>query len=251
MADEMKELRGAVFDLIPDGVSVVALDEIEVDDMAPKTRNVKDEDSNKQHRVDDERFGGLVYKLPGVAVRDCRRKRIRDKVSVFVRQRPSAAIPEMTQLRLTGRVLLSPYAWTTWDSPSSPTAWSLRPLAPTQEGTPMNEAGISIPWWGWLALIAALVACAIVAKIARDIRATKNIIAARTKNTQQVEDEDRKLVRYGKRLGGHYIAWPREWCNQEEAAGRGAMTVNELCPDETAEPIAHRRFTWVQRTRRM
>lgn len=70
----MKELRGAVFDLIPDGVSVVALDEIEVDDMAPKTRNVKDEDSNKQHRVDDERFGGLVYKLPGVAVRDCRRK---------------------------------------------------------------------------------------------------------------------------------------------------------------------------------
>ena len=40
MADEMKELRGAVFDLIPDGVSVVALDEIEVDDMAPKTRNV-------------------------------------------------------------------------------------------------------------------------------------------------------------------------------------------------------------------
>lgn len=45
MADEMKELRGAVFDLIPDGVSVVALDEIEVDDMAPKTRNVKDEDS--------------------------------------------------------------------------------------------------------------------------------------------------------------------------------------------------------------
>ena len=49
----------------------------------------------------------------------------------------------------------------------------------------MNEAGISIPWWGWLALIAALVACAIVAKIARDIRATKNIIAARTKNTQQ------------------------------------------------------------------
>lgn len=54
MADEMKELRGAVFDLIPDGVSVVALDEIEVDDMAPKTRNVKDEDSNKQHRVDDE-----------------------------------------------------------------------------------------------------------------------------------------------------------------------------------------------------
>lgn len=50
MADEMKELRGAVFDLIPDGVSVVALDEIEVDDMAPKTRNVKDEDSNKQHR---------------------------------------------------------------------------------------------------------------------------------------------------------------------------------------------------------
>ena len=110
MADEMKELRGAVFDLIPDGVSVVALDEIEVDDMAPKTRNVKDEDSNKQHRVDDERFSGLVYKLPGVAVRDCRRKRIRDKVSVFVRQRPSAAIPEMTQLRLTGRVLLSPYA---------------------------------------------------------------------------------------------------------------------------------------------
>ena len=80
MADEMKELRGAVFDLIPDGVSVVALDEIEVDDMTPKTRNVKDEDSNKQHRVDDERFGGLVYKLPGVAVRDCRRKRIRDKV---------------------------------------------------------------------------------------------------------------------------------------------------------------------------
>ena len=123
MADEMKELRGAVFDLIPDRVSVVALDEIEVDDMAPKTRNVKDEDSNKQHRVDDERFGGLVYKLPGVAGRDCRRKRatssalgcprrkrIRDKVSVFVRQRPSAAIPEMTQLRLTGRVLLSPYA---------------------------------------------------------------------------------------------------------------------------------------------
>ena len=53
MADEMKELRGAVFDLIPDGVSVVALDEIEVDDMTPKTRNVKDEDSNKQHRVDD------------------------------------------------------------------------------------------------------------------------------------------------------------------------------------------------------
>lgn len=45
-----------------------------------------------------------------MAVRDCRRKRIRDKVSVFVRQRPSAAIPEMTQLRLTGRVLLSPYA---------------------------------------------------------------------------------------------------------------------------------------------
>lgn len=36
MADEMKKLRGAVFDLIPDGVSVVALDEIEVDDMAPK-----------------------------------------------------------------------------------------------------------------------------------------------------------------------------------------------------------------------
>lgn len=67
----------------------------------------------------------------------------------------------------------------------------------------MNETGISIPWWSWLALIAALVACAIVAKIARDIRATKNIIAARTKNTQQVEDEDRKLVRYGKRLGGH------------------------------------------------
>ena len=208
MADEMKELRGAVFDLIPDGVSVVALDEIEVDDMTPKTRNVKDEDSNKQHRVDDERFGGLVYKLPGVAVRDCRRKRIRDKVSVFVRQRPSAAIPEMTQLRLTGRVLLSPYA--------------------------VDDLGFTI-----------------VAKIARDIRATKNIIAARTKNTQQVEDEDRKLVRYGKRLGGHYIAWPREWCNQEEAAGRGAMTVNELWPDETAEPIAHRRFKWVQRTKRM
>ena len=48
----------------------------------------------------------------------------------------------------------------------------------------MNETGISIPWWGWLALIAALVACAIVAKIARDIRATKNIIAARTKRKQ-------------------------------------------------------------------
>ena len=55
MANEMKEVRGAAFDLIPDGVSVVALDEIEVDDMIPKTRNVKDEDSNRQHRVDDER----------------------------------------------------------------------------------------------------------------------------------------------------------------------------------------------------
>lgn len=29
------------------------------------------------------------------------------------------------------------------------------------------------------------------------------------------------------------------------------MTVNELWPDETAEPIAHRRFKWVQRTKRM
>ena len=110
MANEMKEVRGAAFDLIPDGVSVVALDEIEVDDMIPKTRNVNDEDSNRQHRVDDERIVGLVYKLPGVAVRDCRHKRIRDKVSVFVRQHPSTTIPEMTQLRLTGRVLLFPYA---------------------------------------------------------------------------------------------------------------------------------------------
>ena len=82
MADEMKELRGAVFDLIPDGVSVVALDEIEVDDLAPKTRNVKDEDLAADR--------ALVHPV--------------------VRQRPSAAIPEMTQLRLTGRVLLSPYA---------------------------------------------------------------------------------------------------------------------------------------------
>ena len=80
MADEMKELRGAVFDLIPDGVSVVALDEIEVDDMAPKTRNVKDEDSNKQHRVDDERFGGLVYKLPGVVF--CQIEVVQNGVSI-------------------------------------------------------------------------------------------------------------------------------------------------------------------------
>lgn len=57
MADEMKELRGAVFDLIPDGVSVVALDEIEVDDMTPKTRNVKDEDSSVFCQVGVGRFG--------------------------------------------------------------------------------------------------------------------------------------------------------------------------------------------------
>ena len=113
----------------------------------------------------------------------------------------------------------------------------------------MNETGTNIPWWGWLALIAALVACAFAAKIARDIRATKTIIAARTKNTQHVEDKDRKLVHYGKRPGGHYISWPRAWCNPEVAAERGALTVNELWPDETAEPIAHRRFTWVQRTK--
>mgnify|MGYP000444161031 FL=1 len=31
-------------------------------------------------------------------------------MSVFVRQRPTTAIPEMTQLKLTGHVLLSPYA---------------------------------------------------------------------------------------------------------------------------------------------
>ena len=110
MANEMKELHGAVFELTPDMISAVSLDEIEVEDMTPKTRNVKDDTSDKRHRVDDERFGGTVYKLPGLAVRDCRRKRIRDHVSVFVRQRPTTAIPEMTQLKLTGDVLLSPYA---------------------------------------------------------------------------------------------------------------------------------------------
>ena len=108
MANEMKELHGAVFELTPDMISAVSLDEIEVEDMTPKTRNVKDDTSDKRHRVDDERFGGTVYKLPGLAVRDCRRKRIRDHVSVFVRQRPTTAIPEMTQLKLTGHVLLSP-----------------------------------------------------------------------------------------------------------------------------------------------
>ena len=91
-------------------ISAVSLDEIEVEDMTPKTRNVKDDTSDKRHRVDDERFGGTVYKLPGLAARDCRRKRIRDHVSVFVRQRPTTAIPELTQLKLTGHVLLSPYA---------------------------------------------------------------------------------------------------------------------------------------------
>ena len=110
MANEMKELHGAVFELTPDMISAVSLDEIEVEDMTPKTRNVKDDTSDKRHRVDDERFGGTVYKLPGLAVRDCRRKRIRDHVSVFVRQRPTTAIPEMTQLKLTGHGLLSPYA---------------------------------------------------------------------------------------------------------------------------------------------
>lgn len=110
MANEMKELHGAVFELTPDMISAVSLDEIEVEDMTPKTRNVKDDTSDKRHRVDDERFGGTVYKLPGLAVRDCRRKRIRDHVSVFVRQRPTTAILEMTQLKLTGHVLLSPYA---------------------------------------------------------------------------------------------------------------------------------------------
>lgn len=110
MANEMKELHGAVFELTPDMISAVSLDEIEVEDMTPKTRNVKDDTSDKRHRVDDERFGGTVYKLPGLAVRDCRRKRIRDHVSVFVRQRPTTAIPGMTQLKLTGHVLLSPYA---------------------------------------------------------------------------------------------------------------------------------------------
>ena len=110
MANEMKELHGAVFELTPDMISAVSLDEIEVEDMTPKTRNVKDDTSDKRHRVDDERFGGTVSKLPGLAVRDCRRKRIRDHVSVFVRQRPTTAIQEMTQLKLTGHVLLSPYA---------------------------------------------------------------------------------------------------------------------------------------------
>ena len=110
MANEMKELHGAVFELTPDMISAVSLDEIEVEDMTPKTRNVKDDTSDKRHRVDDERFGGTVYKLPGLAVRDCRRKRIRDHVSVFVRQRPTTAIPEMTKLKLTGHVLLSHYA---------------------------------------------------------------------------------------------------------------------------------------------
>ena len=110
MANEMKELHGAVFELTPDMISAVSLDEIEVEDMTPKTRNVKDDTIDKRHRVDDERFGGTVYKLPGLAVRDCRRKRIRDHVSVFVRQRPTTAIPEMTQLKLTGYVLLSPSA---------------------------------------------------------------------------------------------------------------------------------------------
>ena len=104
--------------------------------------------------------------------------------------------------------------------------------------------GIYIPWWGWLALIAALLVCAIVIKFIRDMHAMKTIIAARTKHIQQVEDEDRNLVRYGKRLGGHYIAWPRAWCNQEEASERGALTVSELWPDETAEPIARRGYNW-------
>lgn len=111
--------------------------------------------------------------------------------------------------------------------------------------------GIYIPWWGWLALIAALLVCAIVIKFIRDMHAMKTIIAARTKHIQQVEDEDRNLVRYGKRLGGHYIAWPRAWCNQEEASERGALTVSELWTDETAEPIARRGYNWVQRTKRL
>lgn len=63
MANEMKELHGAVFELTPDMISAVSLDEIEVEDMTPKTRNVKDDTSDKRHRVDDERFGGTVYKL--------------------------------------------------------------------------------------------------------------------------------------------------------------------------------------------
>ena len=219
MANEMKELHGAVFELTPDMISAVSLDEIEVEDMTPKTRNVKDDTSDKRHRVDDERFGGTVYKLPGLAVRDCRRKRI-------------------------------PMPSTILASPSLPTAWKSSLLASAQEGTPMSD-GIYIPWWGWLALIAALLVCAIVIKFIRDMHAMKTIIAARTKHIQQVEDEDRNLVRYGKRLGGHYIAWPRAWCNQEEASERGALTVSELWPDETAEPIARRGYNWVQRTKRL
>lgn len=54
MANEMKELHGAVFELTPDMISAVSLDEIEVEDMTPKTRNVKDDTSDKRHRVDDE-----------------------------------------------------------------------------------------------------------------------------------------------------------------------------------------------------
>ena len=37
MANEMKELHGAVFELTPDMISAVSLDEIEVEDMTPKT----------------------------------------------------------------------------------------------------------------------------------------------------------------------------------------------------------------------
>lgn len=110
MADEeLKDIRGALFGLIPDQLSLVAVDAIPLEDMTAKTRNVKDENDD-EHRVDDERFGGKVYKIPGVVVRDCRRMRVRAHVSVFVRQLPATNIPEMAQLRLTGRVLLSPYA---------------------------------------------------------------------------------------------------------------------------------------------
>lgn len=110
---------------------------------------------------------------------------------------------------------------------------------------------LNIPLWIWLIIAALLAVSIIIAKIAFEVRSTKDIIVARTKHVQNASDGDRNLVHYGKRAGGHYVKWPRVWCNQAEAAERGAMIVNELWPDETAEPVSGHRSVWVQRSKKL
>ncbi|WEV74031.1 hypothetical protein OZX74_00140 [Bifidobacterium sp. ESL0798] len=110
----------------------------------------------------------------------------------------------------------------------------------------------TIPVTVWLTIVVVLVALVAIGVIATGRRNKLRVIAARVKNKQDVTPDDIKQVRYGGCFGHHWISWPTTWTDMEQAADRGAKTVMELWPEETAEPIDSKRHSrWIQRSRRL